>query len=162
MVTIAVTGHMNLTAESVAPIRRAVRGLLTDLRGEALVGRSCLARGADTLFAEEVLAAGGSLSVIIPSKDYRDVVVTPGDLGTFDALCDAADELVTMPFAHAGPDAYEAANRRMLDGADRLVAVWDGLMPANGAGGTADTVAIARSSGMAVDIVWPARARRTP
>jgi hypothetical protein len=52
-----------------------------------------------------------------------------------------------------------AASERMLDLADQLVAVWDGL-PARGYGGTADVVAAARRRGMPVVVVWPPGARR--
>ena len=161
MVTIAVTGHMDLADEAVAPVRAALRELLGGLRGDAFVGRSCLARGADTLFAEEVLSLGWQLSAIIPSEDYRQAVVRPADLATFDALRDGAVEVAVLPYQHAGRAAYEAANDRLLQGADRLVAVWDGSAPTGRGGGTADTVAAARSAGLAVDVVWPAGAFRS-
>ncbi|MEV7379909.1 hypothetical protein [Streptomyces lydicus] len=160
MVTIAVTGHMDLADEAIGRIRADLRELLTDLRDDALVGRSCLARGADTLFAEEILALGGRLSAIIPSRDYREAVVRPADLAEFDALR-AAAEAVVLPYEHAGRAAYEAANRRLLQGADRLVAIWDGSAPTGRGGGTADTVAAARLAGLAVDVVWPLGAFRS-
>lgn len=161
MVTIAVTGHMDLADEAVGRIRTDLRALLADLRDDALVGRSCLARGADTLFAEEILSLGGRLSAIIPSQDYREAVVSPADLATFDALRAAADEVLVMPYEHADRAAYEAANRRLLQGADRLVAVWDGSAPTGRGGGTADTVAAAHLAGLAVDVVWPLGAFRS-
>ncbi|MEU5397611.1 hypothetical protein [Streptomyces tibetensis] len=161
MVTIAVTGHMDLTEEAVVPVRAALRNLLTGLTLDMLVGRSCLARGADTLFAEEVLSLGGHLSAIIPSRDYREAVVRPADLAKFDALRDAAAEVMVMPYDHAGRAAYEAANRRLLQGADRLMAIWDGSAPTGRGGGTADTVAAARLAGLGVDVVWPPGASRS-
>jgi hypothetical protein len=161
MVTIAVTGHMDLADEAVGRIRTDLRELLADLRDDTLVGRSCLARGADTLFAEEILSLGGRLSAIIPSRDYREAVVRPADLAEFDTLRDAAAEVVVLPHEHAGHAAYEAANRRLLQGADRLVAVWDGSAPTGRGGGTADTVAAARLAGLAVDVVWPLGAFRS-
>lgn len=161
MVTVAVTGHMDLATEATGAVRKALRDLLVGLRSDALVGRSCLASGADTLFAEEILALGGRLSAIIPCRDYRDAVVAPADLDRFDALRDAADEVLIMPFEHAERAAYEAANLRLLQGADRLLAVWDGSAPTGLGGGTADTVAAARSAGLTVDVVWPRGARRS-
>jgi hypothetical protein len=151
---------MDLAPEAAGPVRAALRELLTELRGDGLTGRTCLARGADTYFAQEVLALGGRLSAIIPSRDYREAVVPPADLARFDALCAAADDMVVMPFEHAGQRAYEAANHRLLQGADRLVAVWDGGAP-SGRGGTADTVAAARAAGVRIDVVWPPGALRT-
>jgi hypothetical protein len=161
VVTIAVTGHMDLADEAVGPVRAALRDLLASPRPDALVGRSCLARGADTLFAEEVLSLGGLLTAIIPSRDYRETVVRPADLARFDVLRDAAAEVVVMPYEHAGRAAYEAANRKLLQGADRLMAIWDGSAPTGRGGGTADTVAAARSAGLAVDVVWPSGAFRS-
>lgn len=161
MVTIAVTGHMDLADEAIGRIRAGLRELLADLPADALVGRSCLARGADTLFAEEILSLGGRLSAIIPSRDYREAVVRPADLAEFDALRDAAAEVVVLPYEHAGRAAYEAANRRLLQDADRLVAIWDGSAPTGRGGGTADTVAAARLAGLAVDVVWPLGAFRS-
>jgi hypothetical protein len=160
VVTVAVTGHMDLTAETAGPVRAALRVLLAGF-GDPLVGRSCLARGADTLFAEEVLALGGRLSAVIPSRDYREAVVDPADLDRFDLLRDAADEVVVMPYEHAEGEAYGAANFRLLQGADRLLAVWDGSAPTGRGGGTADTVAAARRLGLTVDVVWPPGARRS-
>ncbi|MET9760063.1 hypothetical protein ABZ016_13565 [Streptomyces sp. NPDC006372] len=161
MATIAVTGHMDLADEAVGPVRAALRDLLTALPLDTLVGRSCLARGADTLFAEEVLALGGRLSAIIPSLDYREAVVQPADLANFDVLREAAAEVVVMPYEHAGRAAYEAANRELLQGADRLMAIWDGSAPTGRGGGTADTVAAARAAGLTVDVVWPPGALRS-
>ncbi|MET9361232.1 hypothetical protein ABZX93_09990 [Streptomyces sp. NPDC006632] len=154
MTTIAVTGHMDLTTDSAGPVRAALRKLLEEYT-PGLVGRSCLAPGADTLFAEEVLALGGRLHAIVPSGDYREAELDGADLARFDALCAAADGVTVMPYDHAGRDAYEAANRRLLVGADRLVAVWDGGAPSGRGGGTADMVAEARATGVPVDVVWP-------
>jgi hypothetical protein len=47
-----------------------------------------------------------------------------------------------------------AGSERMLDLADELVAVWDGL-PARGHGGTADVVAVALDRGIPVTVIWP-------
>jgi hypothetical protein len=47
----------------------------------------------------------------------------------------------------------------MVDRADRLIAVWDGL-PARAYGGTADVVQYARHKGTPVTVVWPQGAYR--
>ncbi|MCX5387106.1 hypothetical protein [Streptomyces sp. NBC_00083] len=160
MPTIAVTGHMDLTPDSVGPVRAALREILGACT-PGLVGRSCLAPGADTLFAQEVLDLDGRLCAVIPSRDYREAEVGAADLARFDALCAAADEVAVMPYDHAGRAAYEAANRRLIEGADRLVAVWDGGAPTGRGGGTADLVAEARAAGVPVDVVWPPGSRRS-
>ncbi|WP_030799524.1 hypothetical protein [Streptomyces sp. NRRL S-337] len=159
MTTIAVTGHTNLSDGTVPLVREAIRGLLREHDPGELVGVSCLARGADTLFAEAVVEAGGRLVVVVPSRDYREAKVKPDHAPVFDRLV-AVAEVVSMPYDVAGWQAYEAANGELLKRAERLVAVWDGSPPSGKGGGTADTVGQARALGMPVDVVWPAGAVR--
>ncbi|MFD6224674.1 hypothetical protein [Nocardia asteroides] len=148
---ISVTGHMNLTPATETAVREAISALLADLPD--LVGISCLARGADSLFAEEILAAGGRLEVILPSRDYRTAQVKPDHAAQFDTLLAQAHAVHVMDFDHAGKAAYEAANHLLLTDCDRLVAVWDG--DAGQRGGTASVVESARTQGLPVDIIWP-------
>ncbi|MEV8310952.1 hypothetical protein AB0P36_27270 [Streptomyces flavidovirens] len=159
MVTLAVTGHMDLTEGSVLLVKSALGELLQPYR-EDLVGVSCIAAGADSLFAEAVVEVGGRLVVVLPSKDYRQAKVKPGHADLFDRLYAAADEVLVMPFETANRQAYEAANQVLLERADRLVAVWNGSPPSAKGGGTADVVVDARAAGLPVDVVWPDGAER--
>ncbi|MFD3607614.1 hypothetical protein ACFWXA_05980 [Streptomyces atroolivaceus] len=154
MTTLAVTGHTDLTEETVPLVRAALREVLKPY-SEDLTGISCIAAGADSLFAEEVSAMGGRLVVVVPSLDYRSAVVKPEDLPVFDHLNETAVEVQTLPYESADRAAYKAANSEMLERADRLVAVWDGTSSTGRAGGTADLVEEARRAGLPVDVVWP-------
>ncbi|MEV0278518.1 hypothetical protein AB0I22_19340 [Streptomyces sp. NPDC050610] len=160
MTTIAVTGHMDLTAATAEAVRTALRRLLEAYPAGSLVGVSCIARGSDSLFADAVLQAGGRLVVVLPSRDYRESKVKPDHADLFDRLLAAADEVLVMPYDSANRDAYEAANRQVLARAERLVAVWDGTPPGGKGGGTADVVVEAREMGLPVDVVWPTGASR--
>lgn len=160
MTTIAVTGHMDLTEDTVPLVRTELDTLLAGYDAEQLTGLSCIAKGADSLFAEAVLAAGGRLVVVVPSEDYRQAKVKPEHAPTFDRLCAAAYEVLVMPHETANRQAYEAANAVLLERADRMVAVWDGRPPSGKGGGTADVVTEARSAGLPVDVVWPEGAER--
>ncbi|MEU5623067.1 hypothetical protein ACIPH4_07575 [Streptomyces tendae] len=164
MTALAVTGHMDLADESVPAVRAALDELLGRYRdsgrGKTLVGISCIAKGADSLFAEAVLAAGGRLVVVVPSRDYRRSTVEPDGAPLFDRLVEAAAEVVVLPYERAGRQAYEAANALLLERADRLVAVWNGEPPGGRGGGTADVVLAAREAGIPVDVVWPDGAAR--
>ena len=64
-----------------------------------------------------------------------------------------------LDFTESTSEAHMAASRFMLGQAGELWAVWDGK-PARGYGGTADVVACARESGIPVQVIWPAGARR--
>ncbi|MEU4652759.1 hypothetical protein AB0G32_02210 [Streptomyces sp. NPDC023723] len=161
MTTLAVTGHMDLTEGSVSLVRVALDDLLKPYVDDGdLVGVSCIAKGADSLFAETVLAAGGRLTVVIPSRDYRQNKVKPAHAALFDRLVEAAEEVIVLPNETADRQAYEAANAVLVERADRLVAVWNGEPPTGKGGGTADTVLAARAAGVPVDVVWPDGATR--
>jgi hypothetical protein len=157
-VRIAVTGHMNITEATTTLIATAIREHL-ERAGADVVGISCIARGADSVFAETVLDIGGGLEVILPSTDYRDAKVKPDHAPLFDALLAKATVVRTLPFPTANREAYEAANNAMLDNADELVAVWDG-QDSPDRGGTAAVVADARDRGLPVTVIWPASAAR--
>jgi hypothetical protein len=71
MARIAVSGHRGLPRQTVLVIDQAIRKALADhLR--AFTGLSCLADGADQIFARAVLDLGGELEAVIPAKEYRD------------------------------------------------------------------------------------------
>ncbi|HUY51820.1 MAG TPA: hypothetical protein VMV92_39995, partial [Streptosporangiaceae bacterium] len=125
-----------------------------------LVGISCLARGADQLFARVILDLGGQLIVVLPTPSYREQKVKPDNRALFDELLAKAAEVWHMPFAESNRQAYEAANDALLNMADRLVAVWDG-QPSKDQAGTGAVVEQARQLGKPVQVVWPEGAVRS-
>jgi hypothetical protein len=69
---VGITGHRGLNAAATALIDAAIRSALQDRAGADLVGVTCLADGADTIFALAVLDQSGTIEVIIPAARYRD------------------------------------------------------------------------------------------
>ncbi|MGQ4270186.1 hypothetical protein [Nocardiopsis changdeensis] len=160
MPRIGITGHSDLGEETTALVRRALdRELAAFGGGPELVGVTCLAKGADQVFAESVWEARGTLEVILPSVDYRETKVGADDLYRFDGLLMRAAAVRFMPFRTADEETYAAANTAVLARVERLFAVWDGR-PGTGRGGTADAVATARRHGVPVHVVWPEGAVR--
>lgn len=156
---IGVTGHMNITENTTPLVYDAISKLLTERADSpGLVGVSCIARGADSVFAQAVLDAGGTLEVVLPSRNYRERKVKVDHAELFDRLIGAAETVHVMDFEDAGREAYEAANESMLSSCDRLVAVWDGKVSEKG--GTGTVVELANTRGVPVDIVWPEGAAR--
>lgn len=160
MPRIGVTGHTNLTAATATAVAAALRELLAGHPAATLTGVSCLAAGADTIFAEAVLDHGGRLEVVLPAADYRARKVEAAHAPVFDRVLRQAVDVRVLPFAASGRAAYEAANETMLGSCDLLVAVWDG-QPAADRGGTGAVVAAARSRDLPVTVVWPAGSART-
>jgi hypothetical protein len=159
MTVVGVTGHSNLTDRSVELVHQELLDLLRP-RANDLVGLTCLARGADQVFADAVLELGGSLEVVVPASDYFTGISDPVSRKRCDAYLDAANSAVTMPFETSGPAAYLNASQYLIDHCDLLLAVWDGS-PATSTGGTADAVAYARERGRSIVVVWPDGARRS-
>jgi hypothetical protein len=155
---IAVTGHMNLTAASVPVIYQAITDALAPYTADKLTGISCIARGADSIFAQAVLDSGGRLEVVLPSTNYREQKVKPDHAPQFDDLLRRAAKVHVLPFEQANREAYEAANELLLS-SDRLFAIWDG-QPGVDKGSTASVVSAARERGLPVDVIWPDGAAR--
>lgn len=154
---IAVSGHRGLSAPTSALVEKAIRGALEEA-GPDVTGISCLADGADQIFARAVTDLGGALAAVIPARQYRDGLPTDSH-PEFDRLLALAATVRRLPFATPTPASFMAASALMVDAADQLYAVWDGK-PARGYGGTADVVAYARGRGTPVNVIWPPGAHR--
>lgn len=156
---IGITGHRDLDEPTRGMVRSVLRSIVRAYSPAELVGVTCLADGADTLFAQAVTAHGGRLEVVVPSARYRECLPAP-HRRVYDDLLSEAAIVHRLDHVEPGPTAYSAGGERMLALIDRLVAVWDGL-PARGVGGTAEVVAAACARGLPVEVVWPSGARRT-
>jgi hypothetical protein len=154
---IAVSGHRGLPADTVRLVDGAIRAALRECDGD-VTGMSCLADGADQIFARAVLDVGGKIEVVVPALQYRQGLPAEAH-GEYDRLMAQAVAMHKLPFTESTSEAHMAASELMVGLADELWAVWDGK-PARAYGGTADVVAYARSRGVPVRVVWPEGARR--
>jgi hypothetical protein len=156
---LGVTGHQSIPEGARDFVRQTLK---TEIKHALLAGQlwgiTSLAVGADQMFAELVLQAGGRLHVIIPSAMYERTFDAEG-LTRYQALLASATRLERLKFDEPTEEAFFAAGRRVVDLCDTLLAVWDGK-PSRGLGGTADVVNYAQSSGRQVAIVWPADVAR--
>ena len=156
MARIAVSGHRGLPAPTQRLIEQAIRVALAGQH--EVTGLSCLADGADQIFARAVLDHGGQIEAVIPATHYRDGLPA-GAHAEYDRLLAQAVRVHRLPSTESTSEAHMAASTFMLSHADQLWAVWDGK-PARGYGGTADVVAFARDHHLPVTVIWPDGARR--
>jgi hypothetical protein len=157
MYHIAISGHRGLPDPTASLIDQALREALAE-RAPDVTGLSCLADGADQIFARAVTDLGGTLMAIIPAAHYREGL--PADShSTYDHLLAEAADVQRLPFTESTSESHMAASKLMVDQADELYAVWDGK-PARAYGGTADVVAYARERGIPVRSIWPEGAER--
>jgi hypothetical protein len=151
---IGVTGHRVLAeAERVeAGIEAAIAQVEASRPGRPLVVVSSLAEGADRLVVAAILRRPGArLWVVLPlpKADLLDDFATLESKRAFLGLLARADEVTELPAQAGRAAAYAAANDRLLDRVDILVAVWDGR-DVQGPAGTADVVARARLRGLPI------------
>jgi hypothetical protein len=154
---IAISGHRGLPGPTADLVDKAIRAAVAE-HGPDVTGLSCLADGADQIFARAVTDLGGRLEVVVPASKYRAALPEQARPG-YDELIAHAAAVHRMPFTESTSQAYMEAGKAMVDQADELYAVWDGL-PARAYGGTADVVAYAREHGMPVRVIWPHGAER--
>ena len=155
MTRIGITGHQLLGDQpAVAWIRSAIDRVLGEHIGE-LVGVSCLAVGADQVFATLVLERGGALEVVLPFPEYRERGLSgDGDRQQYDRLIARGRVDILPRGGRSDEEAYLHVGIQVVSRCDVLVAVWNGS-PAAGPGGTADVVSRARDCGRAVVIINP-------
>lgn len=161
---VGVTGHMDLGPETTDLVAEALRAHLLELRETRpadMIGVSCLAPGADRIFARILLDMGGRLEVIMPSGEYTAELADPGPDGdpALAELLSRADFVRPIAAPLARPQVYVAVNDAMLESVDSLVAVWNGVASTK-LGGTAHVVYTARSRSIPVKIIWPEGATR--
>ena len=154
---IAISGHRGLPGPTADLVDKAIRAALA-LHAPDVTGISCLADGADQIFARAVTDLGGTLDVIIPAAEYRDKLPEEAH-PEYDRLLAQATAIRQQPFTESTSESHMEASKVMIDQADELYAVWDG-QPARAYGGTADVVTYAREHGTPVRVIWPEGAQR--
>lgn len=157
MPRIAVSGHRGLNARTANLVSRAIREKLSGQPAN-VTGLSCLADGADQIFARAVVDSGGKLEVIVPAEEYRAGLPAEAH-AEYDDLLARAVSVHLLPFTESTSESHMAASKLMIDEADELYAVWDGK-PARAYGGTADVVDYARDHNTPVEVIWPVGATR--
>lgn len=139
---VGITGHQYLEdSHGWEWVKMEMDDLLMKMR-RPLVGITCLAAGADSLFAELILKHGGSLEAVVPFPEYERVFPAQ-QRNRYRALLDAASAITVLEKRRSKQESYFAAGKKVVDATDLLLAVWDGK-PARGLGGTADIVEYAR------------------
>ena len=140
---IGITGHQKLRQASDWDWVRREVGRIIESVDPPLIGISCLAAGADQLFANVVLENGGVLEVIVPFAEYENTFAETEPRDLFRALLSSASRVEVLVKTGSDEEAYLRAGKRVVDLAEVVLAIWDGK-PAAGLGGTADVVRYAR------------------
>ena len=107
-----------------------------------LIGITCLAMGADQLFAEAILRSFGTIEAILPFPEYE-MTFDEKTQQHYWQLLKQASKVTVLARQSSEEESYLNAGEAVVDLSNMIVAVWNGS-PAAGLGGTADIVEYAR------------------
>ena len=139
------TGHRRV--ENEGKIAQALQKVIAALRreiGGEIIGRSSIASGGDTLFAEACRASKVKWIAQLPfpeaefKKDFSE-----SDWKRAKELLDYAERVEVLSDTVERPDGYLHCGLSTVEGADLMIALWDGKA-SRGLGGTAQIVAQTR------------------
>jgi hypothetical protein len=153
MQRVGITGHQNIPTDAQPFVIDGIRKTLAEC-GTRVLGVSCLAAGADQLFASIVLELGGSLKAVIPCERYEESFTSSLAKEAFAEFLARSDECETLSYSQPTEQAYLDAGKRVVELSELIIAVWDGR-PSKGKGGTADIVGYARERGKNAVVIWP-------
>ncbi|MCN9243406.1 hypothetical protein NGF19_21905 [Streptomyces sp. RY43-2] len=156
---IALVGHPDLTAPTLAMLEEELRRRLADFARAGRAGLVRAGRGLPLVFGRAARAAGLPLVTVLPARKGLPTVLKEADLKAAGELLVLSEQVRLLEYDPADRGACVGADESVLRACERLLAVWDGS-PSNGRDATAHLVAYARSSGIAVDVFWPTGARR--
>ena len=148
------SGHRSV--ENPAGIARSITTALELLRKEVpgeWLALSSVADGSDQMFVAQARGLGLSWHAILPlpkSEFQRDF--SEADWCAVETMLARAEHVRVIAENGTREDAYLDCGMETVNGADVLLAVWDG-QPARGKGGTADVVAYAKSLGKPVLVI---------
>src|SRR4051794_3259819 len=111
-----ITGHRRLPPAAAHFAQRHWSKVLP--RDPAALAVSSLAEGADQLFAEQVLAAGGRLEAIEPCAGYARSFATAAARRCYEDLRGAAVAVIPLPYPGPGKEAYLAAGLLVVERCD--------------------------------------------
>jgi hypothetical protein len=148
------SGHRQLVDApgAAAAIGAALASIRREAPGE-WIALSSVAEGGDQVFVEQARALGLSWHAILPlpraefAKDFA-----PDQWTGVEANLEHAEHVRVITEYGAREDAYLDCGMETVNGADVLLAMWDG-QPARGKGGTADVVEYAKSIGKPLLII---------
>lgn len=146
-IVVGVTGHRDIPSEDIPKLRSIIRSELVKLSERyshtQMTLVSCIAEGADRIAANEALALGWGIEIILPAPDHVYELDFQSDesRGDFRNLLTKASWIERLPAQANGQCDYLGAGIRVLQCSQMLLALWDGTqneLP----GGTADIVKI--------------------
>ncbi len=135
---VGITGHRKLS--NAAWVRTALQQIFEEI--SITHGFTCLAAGADELFAKLLLQNHVGYTAVIPCVNY-DLTFEKSTLNDFLFSKKNASDLIELNIIEPTEEAFSEAGKIVVDRSEILIAVWD-AQNAKGLGGTGDIVEYAK------------------
>lgn len=140
---VGISGHQMIRPEDAAAwVEATLRDEL--IASHASAGISCLATGADQIFAAIVLDLGLELEAVIPCKGYASAFSDADSKARYAALNSQAVRRSHLNYPEPSEEAFLHAGQRVVEMCDLMLFVWNGEH-AHGRGGTQDILEYARN-----------------
>ncbi|MEV1069471.1 hypothetical protein [Streptomyces sp. NPDC050263] len=156
---IAVVGHHDLTAPTLAMLEEELRKRLADCARAGRAGLVRAGRGLPVVFGRAARAAELALVTVLPSRNGIPEVMEAHGRRAAGELLLLSQQVRLLEYDPGDPDACVGADERLLGSCARLLAIWDGS-PSDRRDATAHLVAFARAKGVHVEVLWPVGATR--
>jgi len=135
-----ITGHQNLTTNESDWLKKELEIDIKRMKIEEAY--SCLAIGADQLFARIILANNIPLIAVTPCRKYEQTFDI-NNIKLYKNLVAQTVSRIQLDFDSPSEEAFYEAGKTVVNNSDLVFAFWDNL-PAKGLGGTADIVSYAK------------------
>jgi hypothetical protein len=146
-----ITGHQNLSVAESDWLKEELEIEIKQIKIEEAY--SCLAIGADQLFANVILANKIPLVAITPCKKYEQTF-DEKNIELYKSLVKQAVNKIQLDFESPSEEAFYEAGKTVVNKSDVVFAFWNNL-PAKGLGGTADIVEYAKSKSKKIILLNP-------
>lgn len=134
-----ITGHREL--RDIRWVKKMMQEIVYEIK--ITQGFTCLATGADELFAEILIQNRINYTAIIPCKNYESTF-NKTSLVNFVFSKNKASNIIELKNNEPSEKAFNEAGKLVVDNSEILIAVWNGE-EAKGLGGTGDIVEYALS-----------------
>jgi hypothetical protein len=148
-----ITGHQDLGDRAAAAwVKDTLAGLVVE--NKVSQGFTCLAKGADQLFAAVLAEINIAFTAIIPCIDYETAFDNQAARNDYRRFLRMAAERIKLDFPHPSEKAFFEGGKKVVECSDLIFAVWNGK-PAKGLGGTGDIVCFSKQVGKSVTHINP-------
>ena len=137
-----VTGHQKLgDKETICWVENSLTKEIQ--KQDIITGLTCLAIGADQLFAQILDSFQIPYIAVVACEKYDETFAKESDRENYYQYLARANETIKLDFPFPSEQAYYDAGKYVVDHSDMLFAVWNGKA-ARGLGGTGDVVEYAK------------------